>query len=108
MAAIKDDQFCTAYGKAMRAKKKNGNTPYSIAILERAINEFGAKAGFIDDIAARRVALGMSWCEIYASFGLPNAVNRSVGRYGEHIQFVYRDSGRYVYTENGIVTSWQD
>jgi hypothetical protein len=106
VAAIKDNQFCAAYGKAMRAKDKNGNTPYSIAMLERAINEFGVKAGFIDAVSSRHIALGMSQCEVIAAWGRPERANRSVGSFGEHYQLVYGDG--YVYTENGTVTSWQD
>jgi len=108
VAEIKDSRFCIEYGKAVRAKTRKSEPDFLPAMVERAIADFSAKDAFVQDIAARRVALGMNWCEVYAAFGLPNVVNRSVGLYGEHIQFVYRDSGRYVYTENGIVTSWQD
>ncbi len=108
VAAIEDERFCQEYGKTLRAAKKSGDTPYSLAMTERAVNEFGAKAGFIDDIQERSLALGMGWCEVYAAIGKPDHGNRSVGSYGEHYQLVYRNRGRYVYLENGIVTSWQD
>jgi len=45
---------------------------------------------------------------IKIAIGRPNHGNRSVGSYGEHYQLVYEDRRRYVYLENGKVTSWQD
>jgi len=106
VAEINVKEFCTVYGDTMRDKVTSGNTPYSIAMLERAINDFGCKAGFIDDVANRRISLGMSTCEVVAAWGQPNRSNRSVGSFGVHHQLVY--SSAYVYLEEGIVTSWQD
>lgn len=58
------------------------------------------------------IFIGMSTCGMYASIGRPNYENRTVTSRSERIQHVYRGiydvHGRYVYTENGRVTSWQD
>ena len=61
-------------------------------------------------IKEKKITIGMSQCALYASWGAPAKENRSVGRWGVHIQHMYGDSPdwRYVYTENGKITSWQD
>jgi hypothetical protein len=41
-----------------------------------------------------------------ASWGEPNKVNRTVGKWGVNEQWVYDDT--YLYFENGKLTSWQD
>lgn len=57
--------------------------------------------------------IGMSELGLVCSWGLPNyygAVNKSVGPWGVHKQYVYRNSRRsqamYIYVENGKITSW--
>ena len=48
----------------------------------------------------------MSADMVRASLGPPSDVNRSVGSWGTHEQWVY--DGLYAYFDNGILTSWQD
>ena len=57
-------------------------------------------------VRVEKVQLGMSEAALLCSWGRPERVNRSVGSWGEHKQYIY--GGRYVYVENGKVTSWQD
>lgn len=57
-------------------------------------------------IEGRKLQLGMSELALICSWGDAER-NRSVGPWGEHIQYVY-PSGVYVYVQNGKVTSWQD
>ena len=59
-------------------------------------------------IAAGRVELGMSEDAMLCVLGAPSSVNKSVGSWGDHRQYVYRDLGLYVYVENGKVASWQE
>ena len=40
------------------------------------------------------------------SLGYPKDINRTVGKWGVHEQWVY--DGDYYYFENGILTSYQD
>ena len=40
------------------------------------------------------------------ALGSPKDINRSVGSWGTHEQWVY--DGEYLYFENGKLTSWQD
>jgi hypothetical protein len=57
-------------------------------------------------VKAKEIRLGMSEAALLCSWGRPQSVNRSVGAWGEHKQYIY---GRvYVYVENGKVASWQD
>jgi len=60
------------------------------------------------------ISLGMTEKQVLASRGNPSKRNRSVGSCGVHEQWVYRehsyfgDTYKYIYFENGILTSWQD
>jgi hypothetical protein len=68
-----------------------------------------------DAIKGKKIFIGMSEAALYCSWGAPSQcgdINTSVGSWGTHRQIVYRGCGsysssRYVYTENGYVTSWQ-
>ena len=57
---------------------------------------------------------GMKKEDTRASWGHPHTINRSVGQYGIHEQWVYCKYGdcisgaTYVYFDDGILTSWQD
>ena len=53
-----------------------------------------------------RLVMGMTRDGVYASWGPPGDVNRSVGSWGVHEQWVYGSS--YLYFENGVLTGWQD
>ena len=60
-----------------------------------------------------KIFIGMSEAALIASWGRPNDINSSVGSWGVHKQYVYGtyssySSPRYVYVENGFVTSWQN
>lgn len=61
-------------------------------------------------IRKKRIKLGMSETALLISWGYPRRINRSVGSYGVHKQYVYGSSSNrtYVYVENGKVKSWQD
>ena len=43
---------------------------------------------------------------VRASWGKPDDINRSVGPWGVHEQWVY--GYKYLYFEDGSLTSWQD
>ncbi len=57
-------------------------------------------------IKEKKIFLGMTRDQVRASWGLPRTVNRSVGAWGVHEQWVYR--GTYLYFENDRLTSYQD
>ena len=62
----------------------------------------------------KKIRLEMSEVALICSWGKPGLygrINKSVGSYGVHRQYVYRKcsscSTTYVYVKNGKVTSWQ-
>ncbi len=64
------------------------------------------KKKFKDAISEGSVILGMTKEMVIASVGYPNDINRTVGSWGVHEQWVYYSY--YLYFENDILTSWQD
>ena len=57
-----------------------------------------------------KVMTGMSESQVQSSWGRPTKINRSVGSYGVHEQWVYdrgRNGAQYIYFENGVVSSMQ-
>jgi len=60
-------------------------------------------------VANNELRVGMNIDQAKEAWGSINGVNTSEGSYGVHRQWIF-DNGvtrRYVYTENGSVTSWQ-
>ena len=104
-ASLKDDKLCLVAGKIYRSTKNQ---------MSETLNNMEAeiyKRKLINDdslayIFKKSLRIGANECEIYAAFGFPDDINRSVNLNHVHKQFVY---GRnYIYTDDGIVTSWQD
>lgn len=91
--------------KNLRSKveslKKTSNEMISI---DRKDEEESEKKKLIN---SGRIKLGMTKEEVKQAWGEPRKINRNVGSYGVHEQWVY-SSGKYLYFENGILTSWQD
>ena len=58
---------------------------------------------------SKKLWVGMPADALYTILG-PGEQNKTQSARGEKIQHVYKNSDdyRYVYTENGIVTSWQN
>ena len=62
-------------------------------------------------IANQQLRVGMSEKAGVCSWGRPTSVNTTTSAGGRNKQFVYRPSKRpakYLYTRNGVVTSWLD
>jgi hypothetical protein len=59
-----------------------------------------------DAILNGKVKMGMSREEVVAAWGKPKDINRTVGSWGTHEQWVYEK--QYLYFSNGKVTSWQN
>lgn len=67
----------------------------------------------IDLVQNKQIRNGMSLCGLYASWGRPDKENRTVFRGGTRIQHVFNAGYRYikptyVYTDNGVISAWQD
>lgn len=65
------------------------------------------------NIAERKIWIGMTQDQLILSWGLPNDRNNSTYSFGVHSQWVYGTFGSYVYLEGKddnsmTVTSWQD
>lgn len=58
-------------------------------------------------IVSGKIRLGMTAEQVQQSWGKPKDINRSVGSWGVHEQWVYYGN-KYLYFENDILTSWQD
>ncbi len=60
-------------------------------------------------VRGNKIAIGMSICAVRALIGPETKTNTRTSKHGTRIQMVYRihhASDRYVYLENGAVTSW--
>jgi len=57
-------------------------------------------------ILTEKICLGMTAEQVRVSWGNPYDINRTVGSWGSHEQWVYGE--KYLYFDNGILTSWQD
>lgn len=68
------------------------------------IKKYGPHYGKI--VNEGRYAIGMTKQMILDSIGNPKDINRTVGSWGSHEQWVYENF--YIYFENGKVTSFQD
>lgn len=78
------------------------------ASAQKRKSELISKYGQINGMKVFRgeIFLGMTDKMAKESWGAPDDINRSVGSWGVHEQWVYGDT--YLYFENGILTSWQD
>jgi hypothetical protein len=100
--------FCVSYGMAIRDEEIDGFgvVPNLLKLVKKESSR--RKLKFSDALVTKGlIKIGSSECQLYASWGLPEDQNRTVGGWGVHIQHIY-GNGTYVYTENGRVTSWQD
>lgn len=100
--SLSDDALCAGYHQAREFGSAELVNAYATEIKTRNLiseREWGI-------VYSNRVAMGISKCALYASWGYPTRENRSVGSWGIHTQHVY-GSRQYVYTKNGSVTSWQ-
>lgn len=101
--------FCELYGDFVR-KKDDSHLNYSDSQISE---EFLRRKITIDQsmIKRRSIRIGSSECQIYASYGKPDHVNRTVSKYGVHEQLVFKQSSSrsiYLYIKNGRLTSFQD
>ena len=61
------------------------------------------------DVRSGMFRLGMTKEMVQASIGYPNDINKTVGSWGVHEQWVYGSiGGTYLYFEDGVLTSYQN
>lgn len=95
--------------KKLQAHNDSLNLIISRARLEKRTKDLASKYGteVANKIIAGKIWLGMTDAMSKESWGLPNDINRTVGNWGVHEQWIY-PSNVYLYFENGVLTSWQD
>jgi hypothetical protein len=86
--------------KVKRQEQKKKEEQRKAAIKEKYGEEKAAR------ILAKEIWLGMTKEMAIDSWGMPQKVNRTLGTFGVHEQWIYGDT--YLYFENGFLTSWQD
>lgn len=59
-----------------------------------------------DLLKNRKIRFGMTKEQVELAWGKPGDINRTVGSWGTHEQWIY--GSQYLYFENGTLTSWQD
>lgn len=103
------DDFCVEYGRTLR-KEPNPNYAPAQNLLKIFTQEASRRGLSIDKnlTSKERIRMGINRCTLYAAWGYPERINRTVGSWGVHAQLIYGDYGPYVYLNNGIVRSWQD
>lgn len=87
--------------KVMKERKEN-NKKY-------LIEQYGESRAAL--ILKKLVCIGMTKGEVYESWGDPTSVNKTTSSYGVHEQWVYEGKNyknRYLYFEDGIVTTIQE
>ena len=78
------------------------------AEAEKRAKELRWSSALNKNIRRDVVVIGMDADDLIWSMGEPSKINESVGRWGKHEQFIYRNSNiKYIYVQNGKVTSWQ-
>ncbi len=107
---MSNDSFCVTYGEYLR-----GSTPNELNGVKNVAAMFKTELGRRnlnvnkDLVLNGEIQIGASECTVYSSWGQPNDINRTVGSWGVHKQFVYgRSSRSYIYIKNGRVSAFQD
>lgn len=91
--------------KRIDSDRKNKEDLKSKKDEKLAISKYGAK--IYNQLKEGYYWIGMNKDMAIISLGNPNYINRTVGSWGVHEQWVY-DNNFYIYFENGKLTSYQD
>jgi hypothetical protein len=74
--------------------------------IPELIKKWGKKV--VKSIQEGEIFMGMTSEQVKASWGEPDDINRTVTKWGVHEQWVYEESRKYLYFEDGKLTSWQE
>jgi len=86
---------------------KEFNPTRSVYFFNELISRKALSKRDVKDIEAGTIRTGMREHVAVCSWGPVIDVNRSGGIYGKSAQFVVDDFGPYFYSDNGLITSWQ-
>lgn len=94
--------------KKFEENKKVSDKNQKEQIKNRTLNELKARFGNENaySILNHSIWIGMTNDMATESIGSPKAINKSIGSWGIHEQWVY--DKKFLYFENGILTSWQE
>jgi hypothetical protein len=98
------DYYCIKKNYEIATLFNNYDTKAKLAAKQRLVSKYGAKNAAM--ILEGKIWLGMTSAMAKESWGEPEKVNRTVGTYGQHEQWIYGQT--YLYFENGILKTWQD
>lgn len=107
LRAIDAETLCADYYEL----RTNGEMNQAATLqIEKVMYEKGVTRWRMPAIRESTIQLGMTRNELLAAWGRPRRENETVSRAGIDIQHVYGSTldATYVYTKNGIITSWQD
>lgn len=107
LRSMNKNEFCEAFGEISRGTwiddHEISKEAIKFAKTESSRRKLKLNSILINE---KSIQIGISECELYAAWGMPERQNRTVGSWGVNIQHIY--SRVYVYTQNGVVRSWQD
>lgn len=109
--SYKNEELCLHYGYLVRNEAIEIQDRYKNIDIKKIIkNEVSMRKIRLEQnlIKSRSFKIGNTKCQLYAGLGRPDGINRSVGPWGVHEQYVYHGKGVYIYFQNGRVTSFQD
>ena len=98
-------------GDAKTIKLPKEVTDDSLRLIEKQkfvkdiFKKYGKKWGKL--VSEKKIMIGMTKEMVLDSWGKPKDINRTVGEWGVHEQWIY-SLDTYLYFENGKLTSWQD
>lgn len=103
---VEDQYLCSTVGNW------RGNPQVHAQGVQELIRRGKVRKQNAETILKRQIQIGMSECEVIASWGWPRDQNRSHYAFGTHNQMIWRAydtaPATYVYTEDHVVTSWQE
>ncbi len=99
--------FSESYAKELREVRKENISVIKDLIKKRGLLNQRDLSGMRRSYSWEKYIIGMTQCGMYLVLGVPQTENKSVYSSGTHIQHIYEYKDLYVYTDNGIVTSYQ-
>ena len=106
LASLNDKELCVLFRNGV-----DGNILTSGSKYNKTIKSELTKRGFTNQHISKArkgtVQIAMPVCMLYAARGLPDNENKTVNRYADRVQHIYRLNNNYFYSENGIIKSWQ-
>lgn len=96
---------CAELGRVLRRVGATPRQQFWADAIVAAAQVPANEHGYIRD---RRLRIGMDECSVVAALGKPDVLNRTNTAGGRSDQLVYQSKRMYVYTDNGVVRSWQE